>query len=405
MSWNPMKIDTTLLPPAFLIRQPSQGERERRAWKYNPNPNYRAADQSQHYSWFNTITGEEQVNEPKTLTREEIEYLKSHHTFMDIERVDSSDPDSDPDSYSDSDSDSDLDIITSAINTSQTKDNRTGARCSVDCAVRSMKGMGWLNEEHKADLIEFANKNNGIDDVDLNDFYKKKKYKHRIKLTKIKSTLGIYHYADKNMKPDTCSAFMIYLESKNRVEINNKIISKMHVNYEKYNDGIMTKDDYEAQNTILDNKLIKHGSHVVIICKDSNGKITLWDTQRSDEDKNYIQNVGEDSINDYINVMGLVSNDFALLEKVEGIGVIFDNLNINTSSRARNGKTKRKAKGKPKGKKEQKTNKQKEQKTKKQKEQKTKKRSEQSQKRRKQYQKRRKQTRADIFTRKRNKKS
>jgi hypothetical protein len=321
MAWNPMEIDKPALSRAFLEIQPSQSEKERRAWKYYPNPDQGAA--AEHFFWKNSITGEEQIDEPDNLTTEEIQVLKSQHTFMDIDHVDGSD--------SERDSDSDLDTTTNAVRIRDTRDNRKGAVCNVDCAIRSMTGMGWLQEKHKAELVKFVIENRRLHDHELNEFLRKKKYTYRVKETEI-TDIDIYDYVVKNMENDTCSAFIIKVDSKKSNEINDKIISTMNDNYTKYQNNKMTKNDYNEQNKILDNQLIKHAGHAVIICKDRNQKITLWDTQRLLDSETYVENVGKDSINKYIKDMGLDLKNFKLIEKVEGLGVSFEELSIKTSS-------------------------------------------------------------------------
>tara|TARA_B110000858_G_scaffold177792_1_gene213092 strand:- start:166 stop:1380 length:1215 start_codon:yes stop_codon:yes gene_type:complete len=402
MAGDPMQIDIVkpALSRAFLVRQPSQGERERRGWKYYPNPDQGAA--AEHFFWVNSITREEQNNDPENLTTEEIQALKSQHTFMDTDPVDGSD--------SDRDSDSDLDTTTNAVRIRDTRDNRKGAVCNVDCAIRSMKGMGWLQEKHKAELVKFVNENRRLHDHELNEFLRKKKYKYRVKETEI-TDIDIYDYAVKNMENDTCSAFIINVDSKKSKEINDKILLTMNDNYTKYKNHKMTENDYKEQYKILDNQFIKHAGHVVIICKDRNRKITLWDTQRLLDSEAYVENVGKDSINKYIKDMGLELKNFKLIEKVEGPGVSFEELSIKTSSPrtptpTKEVKLKRKTKGKTKGKTNGKTSRKTKGKTKgktngKTKEKPMSKKEEKTKIHREQSKNRRKQSRADIFTRKR----
>ena len=226
----------------------------------------------------------------------------------------------------------------------------------------------------------------------------------------------IYDYVKKTMVNDTCSMFNINVDPEMREAKNNEIYLQMKELKIKFDNEEMSEKEYIKQHEILDNELIKHASHVVIICKDRDGEITLWDTQRLNDSgfEKYFKNVGKESINKYIQAMGLGLDikNFKLIGIKENVERMLANLTINTSSPTTNGKTKkkiknktkRKTKRKQKGKNEDKTKKHGEEdgeeKTKKQREEKTKKHREDREEKTK---KQRKQSRAEKLTRKRKK--
>ena len=414
-----VNIDSQQLPKSFRKIQPSDDDLNKRAWKYIPNTNPNPLGAEEHLYWVNSRTNVEQVNAPDDLTPEEIKDLKLQHENIYTDA--NSDSNSDANSDENSDANSPLVKITRAVKINKTKDNRTGPSCDFDCVIRSMKGMGWLRDEDIPKLVKSAKDARQLTEVALNTFLNQNNYMYNVISIDIDPKYKhIYDYVKKTMVNDTCSMFNINVDPEMREATNNEIYLKMNNLKKEFDEGKMSKKEYIKQYEILDNKLIKHASHVVIICKDRDGEITLWDTQRLNDSgfEKYFKNVGKESINEYIQAMGLGLDikNFKLIGIEQNVERMLANLTINTSSPTTNGKTKkkiknktkRKTKRKQKGKNEDKTKKQREEKTKKQREEKTKKQREEKTKkhredREEKTKKQRKQSRAEKLTRKRKK--
>ena len=384
-------IASQQLPQSFREPRPSVDDLNKRAWKYIPNTNPLAAEE--HLYWVNSRTKEEQVNPPDDLTPKEIKDLILQHGNINTD----ANSDSNSDANSDSDANSPLYTITPAVKINKTKDNTTGPSCEHDCVIRSMKGMGWLRDKDIPKLVESAKNARQLTEGDINTFLNKNNYTHNVISIDIDPKYKhIYDYAKETMVNDTCSMFNINIDPEIRDTTNNKKVSEIEVLKKNFEDKKMSNNEYIKQYKILENEIIKHASHVVIICKDRDGEITLWDTQRRNDRglEKYDKNVGKDSIDKYIDVMGLDNKNFKLLAINEHLERKFQKLTIKTSSPTTNGETKKGTKGKQKGKK-QKGNKNRETKR----EQKRKQKRKQEKEKTKKW---RRQSRAEKFTRRKN---
>ena len=123
-------------------------------WNYiiNPNPlgdNY----------WRNNKTGQQQNEPPSNMTQREIN--KKMYS-IDINE----------------DSNTESPLITEEINVNVNKiqDNRYGCKSEVDCMIRSIKGLGWVHDEDRDELVKnWVHKQEGITTTKINNFLEQKK--------------------------------------------------------------------------------------------------------------------------------------------------------------------------------------------------------------------------------------
>ena len=157
----------------------------------------------------------------------------------------------------------------------ETADNRRGCQDPKDCLVRSLRGLDWVNEKDRDDLVKLIGEAGLSIDI-INEFLKERKRNIKLVL-EIVSDIDLYTWANKTMKNNTCSIIMLKLKPN-------------------------------------DNPDIKYQYHAVIICNQEN-VIILWDTQRTIDNKALIQNVSKDKINEYLDETGLLDKDFLLVKK------------------------------------------------------------------------------------------
>jgi len=157
----------------------------------------------------------------------------------------------------------------------ETADNRRGCQDPKDCMVRSLRGLDWVNEKDRDDLIKLIGETGLTIDI-INEFLKARKRNIALVQEDV-SDIDIYTWATKAINNNTCSMIMLKLKPHNDPDI-------------------------------------KYQYHAVIICNQEN-VITLWDTQRTMDNKALIQNVSKDKINKYLDETGLLDKDFLLVKK------------------------------------------------------------------------------------------
>jgi len=119
----------------------------------------------------------------------------------------------------------------------------------------------------------------GINTQNINDFLKSRQRNVELSEELIQG-IDIHSWAVKKMKKNTCSMVIIMLKP--------ELV-------ESYN------------------------SHAVIICKDKNGFVTLWDTQRDLDDSSFVRNESKNGIKKYLEKIGFQEKNFFLIKVKEEI--------------------------------------------------------------------------------------
>tara|TARA_A100001015_G_scaffold171264_1_gene190327 strand:- start:129 stop:1076 length:948 start_codon:yes stop_codon:yes gene_type:complete len=246
--------------------------------------------------------------------------IQSDDSKSDADTVSLSDSDinfniSSDQNYMDVDEDSNADSLRAeetSVNMKNTSDNRRGCKKEADCLIRSIKGLGWINDVDKDELVnKWVNKKEGITTNKINKFLEEKNYDYKL-IEEHVPNIDIYEWV-LEMKNNTCMVIGLVVKPET-IQNNQKYINEK---VKQLNDSI-NKISFEYYITeykkIMDEK-IEHGYHAVIFCKQDD-EVTLWDTQQNlfNGDK-YIQNVGKDAINEYLNHTGLSGNNFKIVKR------------------------------------------------------------------------------------------
>ena len=141
----------------------------------------------------------------------------------------------------------------------ETADNRVGCEKATDCLIRSAHGMNMLSQKDRDALVKMIGAE-GINIEQINTFLQSNQRNMRLRTVFIQD-IDIYTWAKNKMRNNTCSMVGLRL---------------------KPND--------------LD---ILYNTHAVIICK-ANNVITLWDTQRNQDNQLFVRNESKVAIENYL---------------------------------------------------------------------------------------------------------
>jgi len=261
-------------------------------WNYIINPNPLGANY-----WRNNKTGQQQNEPPLNMRQKEINKIMYS---MDIDE--------------DSNDESPLLYEETKVNVNKTQENRYGCKNEVDCMVRSIKGLGWINDEDRDELVEnWVHKKAGITTTKINNFLEQKKYDYKL-IEEYVLNIHINEWV-LEMENDTCMLIMLPVDPKAKQK-NQEIIDEKLILLEIDNDmDNISKKEYDIKKKEILNMKIEYGYHVVIFCKEDD-VITLWDTQQVlFNGTKYVENVGKDAINEYLNHTGLSGNNFKIIKK------------------------------------------------------------------------------------------
>ena len=141
-----------------------------------------------------------------------------------------------------------------------------------------MHGISILSQDERDELVGMIGET-GINTQNINDFLKSRQRNVELSEEFIQG-IDIHSWAVKKMKKNTCSMVIIMLKPE------------------------------------LD---VPYNSHAVIICKDKNGIVTLWDTQRDLDDSSFVRNESKNGIKKYLEKTGLQQKNFFLIKVKEEI--------------------------------------------------------------------------------------
>ena len=225
-------------------------------WDYIINPNSLGANY-----WRNNKTGQQQHEPPLNMTQKEIN--KKMYS-MDIDE--------------DSNAESPLLAEEINVNVNKTQENRYGCKNEVDCMVRSIKGLGWINDEDRDELVKnWVHKKEGITTTKINKFLEQKNYDYKL-IEEYGPNIHINEWV-LEMENDTCIVIMLPVDPKAKQQ-NQEIIHDKLILLEIDKDiGNISKKEYDIKKKEILNMKIEHGYHAVIFCKEDD-EITLWDTQQ-----------------------------------------------------------------------------------------------------------------------------
>ena len=166
----------------------------------------------------------------------------------------------------------------SSVPTNKTSDNRIGCSKPTDCGIRALHGISILSQDERDELVGMIGET-GINTQNINDFLKSRQRNVELSEEFIQG-LDIHSWAVKKMKKNTCSMVIIGLKPE---------------------------------------LVVSYNSHAVIICKDKNGIVTLWDTQRYLDDSSFVRNESKNGIKKYLEKAGLQEKNFFLIKVKEEI--------------------------------------------------------------------------------------
>ena len=166
----------------------------------------------------------------------------------------------------------------SSVPTNKTSDNRIGCSKPTDCGIRALHGISILSQDERNELVGMIGET-GINTQNINDFLKSRQRNVELSEEFIQG-IDIHSWAVKKMKKNTCSVVIIMLKPE---------------------------------------LVVSYDSHAVIICKDKNGIVTLWDTQRYLDDSSFVRNESKNGIKKYLEKAGLQEKKFFLIKVKEEI--------------------------------------------------------------------------------------
>ena len=231
----------------------------------------------------------------------------------------------------DSNADSPLLAEEISVNVNKTQDNRYGCKNKVDCMIRSIKGLGWINDEDRDELVnKWVNKKEGITTNKINKFLEEKNYDYKL-IEEHVPNIDIYEWV-LEMKNNTCMVILLPVDPKEKQKRKEFIDDNLTILEIEKDVGNISNKEYEIKKKEIMSMKIEHGYHAVIFCKQDD-EVTLWDTQQKlfNGDK-YIKNVGKVAINKYLTHTGLSGNNFKIVKREIDIIEKMKNISIKPKS-------------------------------------------------------------------------